>query len=94
MKLEEVLRAKDLGDNDEATIYVELPWSAQAEAILVSPAPATTSPLEHDGRQFAYFIEAFIAREFLDDLAASADTVGMTEAQRHERLVRHAETDA
>lgn len=94
MKLDDILRRGDLGDDEEATIYVERPWSVHAEAILVSPAPETTAPLERDGRQFAYFIEAFIARQFLDDLAASSDTAAMSEVQSHERLIRYAETDA
>jgi hypothetical protein len=94
MKLDEILRQRDFGEDEEATIYVERPWSVQAEAVLVSPAPESTAPLERDGRQFTYFIEAFIARQFLDDLAASGDTVEMSEVQRHERLIRYAETDA
>ena len=93
MKLDEVLK-RDFGADEEATIYLERPWSVQAEAILVNPAPETTAPLERDGRQFTYLIEAFIARQFLDDLAASGDTVEMSEVQRHERLIRYAEADA
>jgi hypothetical protein len=94
MKLDDILRQRDFGEDEEATIYVERPWSVQAEAILVSPAPETTAPLERGGRQFTYFIEAFIARQFLDDLAASGDAAAMSEVQTHERLIRYAETDA
>jgi N12 class adenine-specific DNA methylase len=94
MNLGEILRQGDFGEDEEATIFVERPWSVQAEAIIVSPAPATTASMDQDGRQFAYFIEAFIARQFLNDLAASCEVAEMSEAQRHEGLIRYAETDA
>jgi hypothetical protein len=94
VKLIEVLRKRDLGENEQATIYVARPWSPEAEAIVVSPAPTATGPVERDGRTFDYFLEAYIAQEFLEDLAASGELDDPSEKELCERLVRYAETDA
>jgi len=94
MRLADVLRQSDLGDDDEATIYVERPWSPDAEAIVLSLAPQATTPVEREGRQFDYFLEAFIARDFLDDLEASGEAKTMSEIERCERIIRYAEADA
>ena len=91
--LSDILKQPDLGADNSATIYVERPWSLNAKAILLSPAPDTTEDIDRDGGRFAYFIEAFLAREFLDDLASSHAAV-MSESDRHERLIVYAETDA
>lgn len=94
MQLIEILRHPDLGDDDDATIYVARPWPSDAEAILISPAPDQTHPIERNDRSFEYFLEAFIARDFLEDLIASGAAEGVSEQQRCERLIRYAETDA
>lgn len=39
---------------DEATIYVEQPGRHDADAILISPAPASTEPLEKQGKSPQY----------------------------------------
>jgi hypothetical protein len=94
VQLIELLRQAHLGDDDEATIYVARPWSPEAEAIVVSPAPDATNPIEQDGQTFDYFLEAFIAQEFLEDLAASNDAEAASDKQRCERLILYAEADA
>ncbi len=94
MRLAELLKQSDLGNDEEATIYVERPWSHDAQVIVLSPAPETTTPVQREGRQFDYFLEAFIARDFLDDLDASGDATEMSEMERYDRLIHYAETDA
>ena len=94
MRLIEIIRSPDLGNDDDMTIYVARPWASDAEAILVNPAPEQTDPIERNGRSFDYFLEAFIARDFLEDLAASGTMEGASEQQRCERLIRYAGTDA
>jgi len=94
MQLAEILRRTDLGDDEAAAIYVERPWAPDARAVVVSPAPRATTPLEREGRRFDYFLEACIACDFLEDLEESGEANGLSERQRHERLIRYAETDA
>lgn len=94
MQLAELLRRPDLGDDEEAAIYVARPWSPAAEAILVSPAPDAANPIEREGRRFEYFLEAALACDFLEDLEESGDAAWQSEDKRHARLIRYAETDA
>ena len=94
MELIELLKQSEHWRDDDATIYVARPWSPSAQAVLLKPAPDTTTSIEQNGRRFDYFLEAFIVRDFLDDLAASPDASGASEIQRCERLVRYAEQDA
>ncbi|OWQ97721.1 hypothetical protein [Sphingopyxis witflariensis] len=87
MRLVELItRASDWTD-DDSTIYVAKPWSGDADAIVVSPAPDTTEPVERDGVKYDYFLETFIARDLLEGLNGSPD-------DRCQRLVDYAENDA
>jgi hypothetical protein len=94
VKLIEILRRDDIGEDEYATIYVARPWSPEADAIVVSPAPTATGPVEQDGRTFDYFLEGFLAQEFLEDLVASGEFEGASEKQLCERLIGYAEADA
>lgn len=94
VKLIEILRLDDIAADEEATIYVARPWSPDADAIVVSPAPTLTDPIERDGRAFDYFLEGFLAQDFLEDLVASGEFEGASEWQLCERLVRYAQMDA
>jgi hypothetical protein len=38
-----------------------------AEAVLVTPAPNTTEPIQRGETSYDYFIEFIIAREFIED---------------------------
>lgn len=60
----------------------------------MSPATETTEPVEQDGRSYDYFLETFIAREFLEGYEASADGAGASAEQRCERLIDYAVNDA
>jgi hypothetical protein len=61
---------------------------------LISPAPATTEPVEQNGKSYDYFLETFIAREFMEDYEASAEGAGPAAEQRCERLIGYAVNDA
>ena len=87
MRLIELMDGASTWSDDDTTIYVARPWSCDADAVLVSPAPDTTEPVERDGALFDYFLETFIAREVIEGLAGSAD-------QRCQRLIAYAENDA
>ncbi|PWR22883.1 hypothetical protein [Zavarzinia aquatilis] len=89
MNLREVLRFQRDWSEDE-TIYAVGPWSADADALLSSEPPGTTDPIIQSGKPYAYFLEGFIARDFLDDLDAP-DDVSETVC---ERLIRYAIDDA
>jgi hypothetical protein len=93
MKLIELLQQSDEWD-EEAAIFVARPWACDAEAILVSPAPDTTAPVERNGISFDYFLETFIAREFSEDYAASDEGASSSAEKRCERLITYAENDA
>lgn len=89
MKLRELLR--DRRDwSDEGTIYVVEPWGGDADALLSNATPDTTGSIIQDGQSYAYFLEGFIARDFLDDLEAPDDV----DEAACERLVRYATDDA
>ncbi|WP_152613431.1 hypothetical protein [Inquilinus limosus] len=94
MQLLELLGQVEQWSNEDTTIYVEPPWSPDAEAILVTPAPDTTDPIERDDRRYHYFLETFIARDFLEGYAASDEGSAASEKQRCERLISYAENDA
>lgn len=75
------------------TLYVAEPWTADALTIVMTVLPDDTDPITRDGASFAYFLEAAIAREFLEDYVAS-QTAQPTPRQLAERLVRYASDDA
>jgi hypothetical protein len=89
MKLRELLRGRRDWSDDE-TIYAVEPWGGDAEALLSSGTPDTTCRIVQGGKSYAYFLESFIARDFLDDLDAP-DDAGEAAC---ERLIRYAIYDA
>lgn len=91
--LELLAHATDWAD-DDTTIYAEKPWRCGSEAMLVSPSPETTEPIEQDGRSYVYFLETFIAREFMEGWEASQEGSEASADQRCERLIGYAVNDA
>ena len=89
MTLQQLLLTR--GGRDEGTIYLAQPWAFDADAVFVSPAPKTTEPVFRDGRSYDYFLEGFIARDFLEDLGVQTGEVGRDAC---ERLIRYAIDDA
>lgn len=94
MRLVELLEQVDGWADDNTTIYVAKPWSCDAQAILISPAPDGTEAVTRDGQMHDYFMETFLARDFLEDFDASQEGGSATRKQRCERLVRYAVDDA
>lgn len=94
MRLIELFEQALERDDDDTTLYVARPWAPDAEAISVSPSPDTTEPVERDGRSYDYFLEVFIAREVIEDFAATAEGESASRLRRCERLIRYAETDS
>ena len=88
------MRRDDLAEDERATVYVARPWSPQASAIVVSPAPDRNDPIQRDGEAFDYFLEGFLVQEFLEDLAASGEFGAASEPELCERLIRYADADA
>lgn len=89
MKLRELLRFRR-DWSEYQTIYVAEPWSGDADALLCSEPADMADPIIQSGKHYAYFLEGFIARDFLDDLDASDDV----SQAACERLIRYAIDDA
>jgi hypothetical protein len=87
MRLIDLLGQRHEWQDDDTTIYVEQPWSCEADAILVSPSPEQTEPIKREGRTYEYFLETFIIGEVFEGYSASED-------QFCERLIRYAIYDA
>ena len=87
MRLIELIERTSEWTGDDKTLYVARPWSCEADAIIVSPAPDTTEPLEQAGRRYDYFLETFIVQDVLDGLGGSDE-------QRCQRRIGYAENDA
>ncbi len=88
MKLIEILNEIRERDslNDRMTVYVKREWTPNSEAILTQqPEDGSTVPIDgHD-----YFLEAFIIKDWLDDL----DSPEVTSEQCN-RIIQYAINDA
>jgi hypothetical protein len=92
MKLIDTIR--DLNSLDaEGTIYASLPWAPDSEAIVAREPQVGGLPLEAAQLGLSYFLEVFIARDFLSGwtvhLAAKP-----TLHQLCARLIEYAANDA
>ncbi|HEX8483820.1 hypothetical protein [Sphingomonas sp.] len=94
LRLIDLLQSTSEWQDDDATIYVAQPWSGDSDAVIIKSAPDTTEPVKHGEISYSYFLEAFIARDFIKDYAASGEGASATESERCERLIRYAEDDA
>lgn len=94
MQLIEVLSYAKQWEGDAGTIYVERPWSENADAVILDPAPDTNGPLQQSGRTYDYFLETFIVRDFLDDFALSPEGKSASEKDKCDRLICYALDDA
>jgi hypothetical protein len=94
MQLIELLRQYATFMPNDATIFVQEPWSCGSEAILVSPEPDTTDPVERGGLRFEYFLETSVAQEFMEGYLTSVEGATASVTERCERLIRYARDDA
>lgn len=77
----------------ESTIYAAQPWTADSTAI-VAPEPESGGlPPEAEKQALKYFLEVFIARDFLEDWSANLDAEP-TPQEKCARLIQYAITDA
>lgn len=92
MKLIEVVR--DLASLDEAsTIYASEPWTPDSE-VVVTPEPASGGlPEEAKRLGLKYFLEVFIARDFIEGWTANLDKEP-TLQEKCARMIKYAITDA
>ncbi|MGA3066933.1 MAG: hypothetical protein ABSF29_08815 [Tepidisphaeraceae bacterium] len=91
-KLIDVVAA--LGSLDpNATIYAAKPWSQGSLAVVEFEPPSHELPREAAQAGAEYFLEVFVARDFLSDWEATLDKMPSLE-ERCDRLIRYAVDDA
>ena len=84
----------DLAAHGEGlTIYAREPWSCDSEAVLAREPDAGGLPPEATAIGAVYFIEVFVANEFLDDWRASQQR-SVTAKEQCQRLIQYAINDA
>jgi hypothetical protein len=79
--------------DQEATIYAAEPWTSESAAV-VAAEPESGAVPEPAGREgLKYFLEVFLACEFLDGWESTLGRAPSDE-ERCERLIRYAIDDA
>jgi len=92
MKLIDVIRQISALD-ESSTIYAAEPWNPSSEAI-VAPEPETGGlPVEAQSLGLKYFLEVFIARDFLEGWLENENSEP-TDIQKCKRLIEYAINDA
>jgi hypothetical protein len=92
MKLIEAIR--DLNTLDEGgTIYAAQPWAENSEAVVARQPESGCLPAEAKRAGLIYFLEVFIARDFLQGWMANLEMQPTLE-QKCARLIEYAATDA
>ncbi len=92
MKLIEVV--KKLGDIDSAlTIYTKKPWNVNSNCEVALVPDDGSYPQDIKINDLEYFIEIFIAKEFIDGWARNLGRTPTTE-EKAVRLISYAENDA
>jgi hypothetical protein len=79
--------------DEELTIYAKEPWSCDSEAVLAREPDAVEPPPEAAAIGAVYFIEVFVANEFLDGWRANQQR-SVTTKEQCERLIQYAINDA
>ena len=96
VKLIELVERLAEWDDDENTIFACEPWTEDSDAMVALPDPERKPyeiPLEAAEAGMNYFIEVFIAREFVEGFIASLDEKP-TLAAICQRLIYYATYDA
>ena len=89
--LEVVGELSDL--DDQLTIYAQEPWNPTSLAVVAHEAEDGTWVQYRDGIAFSYFLEVFIALDFLKGWEAnSAEPIGLP--AKCNRLIEYAINDA
>ena len=92
MKLIDAIRDINALD-EESTIYAAEPWGADSEVIVAREPESRGLPSHAQQLGLKYFLEVFIARDFLADWLTTL-VEPPTLLQKCERLVTYARTDA
>jgi len=90
VKLIDTVRQLD-GLPTEHTIYVRHPWSTVSESAVAEEGSGEEKRLRSEG--LSYFLEVFIAKNFLDDWKGTMKQVP-TDDQLCTRLIEYASNDA
>ena len=87
--------ASKIGELDpELTIYAVSPWAPESPAVVTAqPEGGRGVPLEAAKNRMSYFLEVFIARDFVEDWEASQRPTPSA-ADRCHRLIAYATNDA
>jgi hypothetical protein len=78
---------------DEETIFAKEPWTPDSPAIVLTMPESPGLPEEANQLEMSYFIEPFIAQEFLEGWVKTQDTTP-TLREQCERLIQYAIHDA
>lgn len=92
MKLIDVINQLD-SFGDESTIYVEQPWNPDSIALVAVESEEGGIPDEAAKINAEYFLEVFLANEFLEGWLANLDQTPPIKDQCL-RLIKYAENDA
>jgi hypothetical protein len=92
MTLTEIIRDLESLDN-EGTICAVKPWTENSKAIVVVEPEARRLPTEAANLGMEYFLDVFVAREFLEGWTANLDTQP-TLQEKCARLIQYAISDA
>ena len=92
MTLIDIINKLDDFDADD-TIYVKRPWSFDSEAIVATEPDTGGIPSSAEKIDAEYFLEIFLAVEFLDGWLSDFVQKPSTEEQCL-RLIQYAENDA
>lgn len=90
--LMEVIRELESFDN-EGIICATKPWTENSQAIVVVEPEARRIPVEAEKLGMAYFLDVFIARDFLEDWIGNLDAEP-TPREKCARLIQYAINDA
>jgi hypothetical protein len=77
----------------DATIYVAEPWACESSATVDVEPPSGELPETASRHGLKYFLEVFVARDFIEDWQSTLDKPP-TDRERCERLIRYAVDDA
>lgn len=92
MTLVEAIHQLDSLDQ-ESTIYAAEPWTEHSLVIVENEPELGGLPKNAEDLGFQYFIEVFIAKEFLDGWVGSLEKVP-TPSEKTARLIQYAINDA
>ena len=92
MTLRNVIESLD-SLNENSTIYAANPWTESSEVMVAQEPEAGGVPGEAAQLGLKYFLEVFIARDFVNDWIASLETPPSLD-ETCKRLIRYATHDA